>query len=72
MARGVDFRNPGLESTRPLRACVYVSIRQKFRNVHATGYRSGKLKKGLTMQYKKKGVNVIMLKDKEYEYISSA
>ena len=37
---GWIFGNPGWQNTRPLRACVYASIRQRFRTVQATGYRS--------------------------------
>ena len=44
MARGMDFGNLSWENTRPLRACVYASIRQRFRTVHATGYRSAQEK----------------------------
>ena len=37
---GVVLRNLGWENIRPLQACVDASIRQRFRTVHATGYRS--------------------------------
>ena len=37
---GWIFGNLGLENTRPLRPCVYASIRQRFRTVQVTGYRS--------------------------------
>ena len=37
---GWIFGNLSWENTRPHRACVYTSIRQRFRTVHAKGYRS--------------------------------
>ena len=49
MARGVDFGKPRFTNSRPFRACLYTSIRQRFRTVHATGYRLGNLRKGLEL-----------------------
>ena len=82
----------GYDNTQPFRACVYAGIRQRCRTFHATGYWSGKLRKGLELHYKwcisvikirwklqlvrfsynEKSANVVMSKDKEWEYISSA
>ena len=80
--------NPSWENIRPLRACVYASIMQRFRTVQDVG----QLRKGLDLKNKwfnsvtkiwwtlqlvgfsfdKKSANVVTWKDKDYKYISSA
>ena len=59
-------------------ACVYASIRQKFRTEHTTGYRSAQERARTLLQmtyfcyqYDKKSANVVTWKDKGYEYLSS-
>ena len=80
MTRGMDFRRK--ENTWPLRACFYASICKRFRTVHLTGWNGTAQERACILFlllrcdgnyncYDNKSKNVVIWKDKEYEYISS-